>query len=321
MSPARRSRLIARLACWLPAVGVLCAAPGALAAVVTVNAAGFSFTPPSVTVARGDTVTWQWGSGTHTVTSGASSAPADDPGALFDAPLDSAHPSFSFRFDQAGTVPYFCRFHEGLGMKGTVTVLGDTVTVRVDDFQFTPAQVAAQVGDVVTWVWVGGFHTVTSGASSAPGDNPGALFDEASDDGHPVFSHTFDQPGDYPYFCRFHEAMGMKGAVLVQTDAAGVPGPEAPARLAVVLRSVPNPFRSAVSVRFTLPSERAVTVSIFDASGREIRKFDVGTLPAGVHAATWDGRTLSGAAAPAGIYLVRVHAGSETAAGKVLKLR
>ena len=89
--------------------------------VVTVTISGFAF--PPVTVPRGTTVRWVNASrAPHTVTSGASSDAADSPGALFDKVLPKGQ-TFDFTFVDAGEQPYFCRFHEGSGMTGTVTVL------------------------------------------------------------------------------------------------------------------------------------------------------------------------------------------------------
>ncbi|MBI3872479.1 MAG: hypothetical protein HY304_05325 [candidate division Zixibacteria bacterium] len=86
---------------------------------VAVSASGMAFSPVDVGIHVGDTVKWT-ASGTHTVTSGTGST---DPaiGALFDHHLTSGQ-SFTFVFLSAGTVHYFCRIHEGSGMKGTVTV-------------------------------------------------------------------------------------------------------------------------------------------------------------------------------------------------------
>lgn len=69
----------------------------------------------------GDTVTWQWTSFSHTVTNGTGSG---DPnvGRRFDGALSSLSPTFSYTFTTAGTVPYFCRPHELMGMSGTVIV-------------------------------------------------------------------------------------------------------------------------------------------------------------------------------------------------------
>lgn len=87
----------------------------------TVNQVGTSFSPTDLTIQVGDTVKWVWSSGFHTVTNGTGAA---DPsvGTLFDASLNSGFPQFEFVFTEVGAVPFFCRPHEGVGMKGTVLV-------------------------------------------------------------------------------------------------------------------------------------------------------------------------------------------------------
>ena len=80
-----------------------------------------SFSPPHLTVTVGTTVRWRnAGPFDHTVTSGTGSR-AGDVGAEFDAKLPAGG-GFEFTFDTVGDHPYFCRPHEGMGMKGTVTV-------------------------------------------------------------------------------------------------------------------------------------------------------------------------------------------------------
>ncbi|MCU1283126.1 MAG: plastocyanin [bacterium] len=97
------------------------ATAGAITEVTTTN--GLMFVPASVTIARGGTVRWRnVGSVTHTVTSGASSAASSNPGILFDQNPLAPGATFDFTFNTAGTQPYFCRFHEAMGMKGAVTV-------------------------------------------------------------------------------------------------------------------------------------------------------------------------------------------------------
>lgn len=116
------------LASTLAGLAVLAAgAPVALAANHTVMVRCCVFDPAYLEIVQGDTVTWQSdGAVTHTVTSGRSSAPADNPGALFDAGLPfGGFPmgaSFAFTFNTAGNVPYFCRPHEFTLMKGTIVV-------------------------------------------------------------------------------------------------------------------------------------------------------------------------------------------------------
>jgi len=75
----------------------------------------------TVTINVGDTVLWIWRAGVHTITSGESSS-APDVGDLFDVPSNGSNQSFSYTFTEAGTVPYFCRPHESLNMKGVIVV-------------------------------------------------------------------------------------------------------------------------------------------------------------------------------------------------------
>jgi plastocyanin len=98
-------------------------APFASANNVTINVTGFTFSPPEVSINPGDTVTWQWIDGSHTVTNGAAST-CPGAGALFDATLDSTHPTFVSTFNESGAYPFFCRPHEMMGMKGVVKVVG-----------------------------------------------------------------------------------------------------------------------------------------------------------------------------------------------------
>jgi len=56
-------------------------------------------------------------------------------------------------------------------------------------------------------------------------------------------------------------------------------------------------------IHVTVGSETAQTlVSVVDNRGQIVATLDLGALPAGVHQATWDGRTKDGVTAPAGDY-------------------
>ncbi|HEX5132603.1 MAG TPA: plastocyanin/azurin family copper-binding protein [Candidatus Krumholzibacteria bacterium] len=80
------------------------------------------FSPRDVTVAAGDSVTWRWeGSHSHSVTQGTTPDASQDPSRLFDSGIKNSG-TFGYRFTAAGSVPYFCRPHFAIGMKGTVTV-------------------------------------------------------------------------------------------------------------------------------------------------------------------------------------------------------
>jgi YVTN family beta-propeller protein len=92
-----------------------------------------------------------------------------------------------------------------------------------DGFAFRPAHLTVPAGSVVRWTNKGAIpHTVTSGASSRPADSPGVVFDGVLASGA-TFQRTFTAAGDWPYFCRYHEGMGMAGVVTV-TDGARTGG-------------------------------------------------------------------------------------------------
>lgn len=76
-------------------------------------------------------------------------------------------------------------------------------------FGFSPAAVRVDPGTTVTWTWTGegGVHDVK--------ERDGEFASEMLGDAGETFEHTFDTEGVYYYVCSPHEAMGMKGAVVV----------------------------------------------------------------------------------------------------------
>ena len=80
-----------------------------------VVAAAFTFEPPDVVVAAGETVVWSNEDGVgHTVTAGT----PDDPTGEFDEDLEAGG-TVEVVFDEPGTVPYYCEIHP--------TMLGEVV--------------------------------------------------------------------------------------------------------------------------------------------------------------------------------------------------
>ncbi len=76
---------------------------------------------------------------------------------------------------------------------------------------------------------------------------------------------------------------------------------------ALALRqNAPNPFRSATSIAYTLPSPQPVSLAVFDVQGRLVRELVSGRQPAGDHSVTWDGRDSGGREAVNGMYFYRL---------------
>jgi photosystem II stability/assembly factor-like uncharacterized protein len=78
----------------------------------------------------------------------------------------------------------------------------------------------------------------------------------------------------------------------------------------------PNPFVQGTTIRYALPVQSAVVVTVFDLLGRDVATLEDTSRPAGYHEVRWDG---SGAAV--GTYLVRLEAGDYTATRTVTVAR
>jgi hypothetical protein len=73
-----------------------------------------------------------------------------------------------------------------------------------------------------------------------------------------------------------------------------------------LLPNVPNPFNPATEIRFRLPVEADVSLRIHDAAGRRVRSVQLGSMPAGESAWSWNGTDDQGRPVASGVYLVRL---------------
>lgn len=83
----------------------------------------------------------------------------------------------------------------------------------------------------------------------------------------------------------------------------------------------PNPFDRAASVSFTLPRPARVRLTVTDIHGRRVRQLVQGMLPAGEHAAGWNGKDDRGREAASGIYFLTLEAGTSVVRTRVALLR
>ncbi len=88
---------------------------------------------------------------------------------------------------------------------------------------FSPATVTIHVGQAVRWHNDASFvHTATDDATKAANAADAVLpagaqaFDSGDVTAGGTFTHTFATAGEYHYFCKPHETLGMLGTVIVQ---------------------------------------------------------------------------------------------------------
>ena len=104
--------------------------------------------------------------------------------------------------------------HRHVVQDNTLGAPSQTVTVTVGNggFFFSPSSVTIQPGDTVQWTWSSSGHSSTSGT---PG-SPDGIWDSGVQNQGFTFTHTFNTPGSFPYYCTPHgQCCGMTGIVNV----------------------------------------------------------------------------------------------------------
>ena len=84
----------------------------------------------------------------------------------------------------------------------------------------------------------------------------------------------------------------------------------------VVSNNYPNPFNPSTTIRFTLPHETRVKISVYDPLGRELRVLTEGPLSAGDHEMIFRAEGL-----PSGLYYYRIMAGRYSITNKMLLVK
>ncbi len=135
---------------------------------------------------------------------------------------------------------------------------------------------------------------------------------ESTDRGIGVAAQRFDFEGPATVAL----AAGETGIYLFEAPfvVANEPDPAADAFALAV--PFPNPARGAVTLRYSLPEAADVTLAVFDVLGRRVAVLADGTVPAGAHEASLDVDGL-----PSGVYLVRLTAGTQHAAQRLVVVR
>ena len=125
------------------------------------------------------------------------------------------------------------------------------------------------------------------------------------------------------------------GAVLVTVDGlsgapevlqasfneGGIPV-QAPRPLEFALaQNTPNPFNPSTVIRYTLPENAPVQLTVFSTTGQVIRTLVSAQVEAGSHQAVWDGRDDQGREVASGTYVCRIAAGRYNSAMRMTLAR
>jgi hypothetical protein len=148
-------------------------------------------------------------------------------------------------------------------------------------------------------------------------DTPGSMFD--------VDVALGPGGGVYVAACGKHvhaNALGRGGDLYsLRVEGTGVEGSHGPGGSVLSLEAFPNPSGAQTTVRFRLEEPAFAQIRIYSPAGELVRTLHEGFLPAGPHAAIWDGSLESGRAAPSGVYLARLDASGRASTRRIVVLR
>jgi hypothetical protein len=89
--------------------------------------------------------------------------------------------------------------------------------------------------------------------------------------------------------------------------------------LAFSLSSQPNPFRSQIAVRYSLPRETDIALRVCNSAGKVVTTLVQGRQKAGRYDVIWNVSGVPASKLPVGTYFCRLQAGEFTATRKLVR--
>ncbi len=86
-------------------------------------------------------------------------------------------------------------------------------------------------------------------------------------------------------------------------------------------QNFPNPFNPTTTIKYSLPEQALVKLTVFDIRGQEIASLQNSVKPAGNYEVQWDGLDQSGNQVSTGVYLARLQAGGSNRTIKMVLLQ
>jgi hypothetical protein len=97
---------------------------------------------------------------------------------------------------------------------------------------------------------------------------------------------------------------------------------DVPEQRNMLYRNFPNPFNPTTTISYSLRETSAVSLRVYDVSGRLVRTLVDDVMPAGaIHQVVWDGRNSSGAYVASGVYFYRLSSSDYTNTYKMVLLK
>jgi hypothetical protein len=154
------------------------------------------------------------------------------------------------------------------------------------------------VGDSIKRQWLDGIHTTTS--TSVPAG--ATAWDRPLTNSFPTFIYVVTTPGTYQYKCTPHFPI-MVGSFTV--NPIGIKPIEGVVPKNFKLeQNYPNPFNPVTNIRFDIPHQSFVKLTIYNLIGGQVEVLVNNQLSAGSYVADWNASNYS-----SGFYFYKLEAG------------
>ncbi len=124
--------------------------------------------------------------------------------------------------------------------------------------------------------------------------------------------------GNYIYSIIPSQIGTISGSIIVSNNVASS---DDIVSIAYDFINFPNPFNPSTKIRFNVPEESKVELSIYNIKGQKVRTLCKEILPSGNHEYMWEGKNNYNYAVASGIYFIRLDNGEKTKVRKVLLLK
>ncbi|UCF05203.1 MAG: right-handed parallel beta-helix repeat-containing protein [bacterium] len=137
-----------------------------------------------------------------------------------------------------------------------------------------------------------------------------------------TYSFTDDDATAGVTYYYWLEDVGLDGESAMHGPVSAIPGRGAGRPPAFNLaQNNPNPFGLTTEIKYDLPADCDVRLTIYDAAGRRVRTLVAGRQAAGGKTVQWDGRNEKGARVSGGIYFYRLEVAGRIQMKKMVFLR
>lgn len=276
----------------------------------TVDVANFAFSPSTINAIVGDTITWNWVSGSHTTTCDGTSGTSLPAGATpWNAPINSTSTTFSYVLEVDGEYDFVCLFHPSM----TGMIMATPLPVELTSFtaylnagfaelQWNTATESNNSGFEIQRKTIGGWEKVgfVQGHGTTTYEHSYNFRDDVGKINSDVISYRLKQidfNGSYDY------------STEVQINKT------APSDFSLK-QNFPNPFNPSTQISFSVPQTSHILLKVYDTNGREVATLINQNKVAGNYAVDFNASSLA-----SGIYYYTITAGSYTATKKMILMK